>query len=75
MGSKEEIYRLIDNFAKAGGAAIIISSEMPELLALSDRIIVLAEGHKTGEFSRQEADESKLMNKMIEYHRVLEEVE
>ena len=48
---------------------------MPELLALSDRIIVLAEGHKTGEFSRQEADESKLMNKMIEYHRVLEEVE
>ena len=75
VGSKEEIYRLIDDFAKAGGAAIIISSEMPELLALSDRIIVLAEGHKTGEFSRQEADESKLMNKMIEYHRVLEEVE
>ena len=75
VGSKEEIYRLIDNFAKAGGAAIIISSEMPELLALSDRIIVLAEGHKTGEFSREEADEAKLMNKMIEYHRVLEEVE
>ena len=75
VGSKEEIYRLIDQFAKAGGAAIVISSEMPELLALSDRIIVLAEGHKTGEFSREEADESKLMNKMIEYHRVLEEVE
>ena len=75
VGSKEEIYKLIDDFAKAGGAAIIISSEMPELLALSDRIIVLAEGHKTGEFSREEADEAKLMNKMIEYHRVLEEVE
>ena len=70
VGSKEEIYKLIDDFAKAGGAAIIISSEMPELLALSDRIIVLAEGHKTGEFSREEADEAKLMNKMIEYHRV-----
>ena len=48
---------------------------MPELLALSDRIIVLAEGHKTRRILQQEADESKLMNKMIEYHRVLEEVE
>jgi ribose transport system ATP-binding protein len=66
VGSKEEIYHLIGEFVKNGGAAIVISSEMPELIALSDRILVMANGKITGEFAREEVTEDKLMNKMID---------
>jgi ABC-type sugar transport system ATPase subunit len=66
VGSKEEIYHLIDDFVKYGGAAIVISSEMPELIALSDRILVMANGRITAEFNREEVTEDKLMNKMID---------
>lgn len=64
VGTKEEIYTLIDRFVASGGAAIIISSELPELIALSDRIVVLSEGRKTGEFVRGEVTENKLMECM-----------
>ncbi|MGE5482524.1 MAG: sugar ABC transporter ATP-binding protein [Bacteroidota bacterium] len=65
VGSKEEIYRLIDEYVKQGGSAIVISSELPELLALADRILVMARGRIAGEFSRQEASEAALMSKMV----------
>jgi ABC-type sugar transport system ATPase subunit len=45
VGSKAEIYRLIDELAAQGLAILLVSSEMPELLALSDRIMVIREGH------------------------------
>ncbi|HCV76740.1 MAG TPA: D-xylose ABC transporter ATP-binding protein, partial [Pseudomonas sp.] len=43
-GAKQEIYRLLDEFVRAGGAAIVVSSEAPELLHLSDRIAVFKAG-------------------------------
>jgi ribose transport system ATP-binding protein len=49
VGTKNEIYKLIRAFAERGGAVLLVSSEMPELLALSDRICVLCEGRMTGE--------------------------
>lgn len=49
VGTKSEIHRLIAEAADAGAAVLLVSSEMPELLALSDRIVVLAEGELTGE--------------------------
>ena len=50
VGAKMEIHDLIEDLAKAGIAVILISSELPEVLGASDRIIVLKEGRKTGEF-------------------------
>jgi ribose transport system ATP-binding protein len=49
VGAKVEVYRLIRNFVANGGSALVISSELPELLGLSDRIIVMREGAKAGE--------------------------
>jgi ribose transport system ATP-binding protein len=49
VGAKVEVYRLIREFVAKGGAAIVISSELPELLGLSDRIVVMREGTKAGE--------------------------
>lgn len=49
VGAKQEVYRLIREFVAGGGAALVISSELPELLGLTDRIVVLGEGAKRGE--------------------------
>ena len=48
MGAKADIYQLIDELAKDGRAVIMISSEMPEILGISDSIMVLYEGRQTG---------------------------
>lgn len=61
VGAKAELYRLIDQLSREGLAIIVTSSELPELLTLADRIIVLSEGHLTGEFTRAEATEQKIM--------------
>ena len=50
VGAKAEIHKLIESLAKQGMAIIMISSELPELLGASDRVIVLYEGMKTGEY-------------------------
>ncbi|HIR28193.1 MAG TPA: sugar ABC transporter ATP-binding protein [Candidatus Choladousia intestinigallinarum] len=70
VASKEEIYSLINTFVQNGGAVLLISSEMPELIALSDRILVMAEGSLRGEFLRSGVSEEKLMEKMVEFHTV-----
>jgi len=49
VAAKAEIYRLIYDFVDKGGAAIVISSELPELLSLSDRVVVMREGRLVGE--------------------------
>jgi ribose transport system ATP-binding protein len=49
VGAKEEIHKLIDDLAKQGLAILVISSDLPEILALSDRIIVIREGRIAGE--------------------------
>lgn len=61
VGAKAEIYRLIDQLCANGLAIIITSSELPELIAVCDRILVLCEGRLTGEFRRGEFTEQKLM--------------
>jgi len=59
--AKKEIYTLIDELARDGLAVLLVSSELPEVLALADRILVLSEGRKTMEVERQFANEEMLM--------------
>lgn len=61
VGAKTEIYKLIAGLAEAGKAIIFISSEMPEILGMSDRIIVFYEGRQTGELTREEATQERIM--------------
>jgi ribose transport system ATP-binding protein len=62
VGSKFEIYTLINELAKAGKSIIMISSEMPEILGMSDRIVVMHEGRVTGEISKDEANQELVLN-------------
>ena len=61
VGAKQEIYAEINKLAKEGLAIVMVSSELPEVLGLSDRILVLHEGKLTGEFSKTEATPEKVM--------------
>ncbi len=61
IGAKAEIYKLMDMLVKSGKAIIMISSETPELLGMSDRVIVMHEGKVTGKFDRDELEQEKLM--------------
>ncbi|WP_153720945.1 xylose ABC transporter ATP-binding protein [Sporosarcina cascadiensis] len=61
VGAKYEIYKIINELAAQGVGIVIISSELPEVLGMSDRIIVMAEGKITGEFTREEATQEKIM--------------
>ncbi len=62
VGAKSEIYALMNQLAKDGKSIIMISSEMPELLRMSDRIVVMCEGAKTGELDISEATQEKIMD-------------
>ncbi len=64
VGAKYEIYSVINELAAQGKAVLIISSELPELLGLSDRIYTLSEGRITGEVSREDANQEILMKFM-----------
>ncbi|MBI3649928.1 MAG: ATP-binding cassette domain-containing protein [Acidobacteria bacterium] len=55
IGAKQEIYTQIDKLAQSGLAIVMVSSELPEVLGLADRVLVLREGRVTGEFTRHEA--------------------
>ena len=61
VGAKAELYRLVDRLCDAGLGVILTSSELPELLALADRIMVLAEGRIAAEFTRGQATEQAIM--------------
>lgn len=61
VGAKAEIYRLINEIVKEGKTVIMISSEMPEILGMCDRIMIMHEGRKMGELSREEASQEKIM--------------
>jgi D-xylose transport system ATP-binding protein len=62
VGAKQEIYAQINRLAESGLAIVLVSSELPEILGLSDRVIVLHEGRVTGEFTRQEATPEAVMS-------------
>ena len=61
VGAKQEIYQLINKLAEEGKGILFISSEMPELIGMSDRIIVMHEGEITGELDGSEADQEKIL--------------
>ena len=61
VGAKQEIYDLVFRLAEAGLAMVIVTSELPELLLLSDRILVMCEGRQTGILSRAEASQEAVM--------------
>jgi ABC-type sugar transport system ATPase subunit len=61
VGAKHEIYELMNQWTAQGLAIMLISSEMPELLAMSDRIIVMHRGKITAEFTAEEATQEKIL--------------
>ena len=61
LGAKVEVYNIMTELAKSGVAIVMISSELPELLAMCDRFIVLYNGSITGHFSRKGITENKYM--------------
>ena len=62
VGAKEEIYALLNNLAEQGKSIIMISSELPEVLRMSHRIVVMSEGRITGELSAEEATQERVMH-------------
>ncbi len=61
VGTKAEVHRLLSELAGRGVAVLMISSELPEVLGMADRVLVMHEGRLTGELSRAEADEERVM--------------
>ncbi len=64
VGAKVEVHNLLFEMARNGIAIIAISSELPEVLAISDRIVTMREGRVTGEIAGAAADQEKLMAMM-----------
>ena len=68
IGAKHEIYEIMENLAQQGKAIIMISSEMPELIGMSDRIYVMSEGKLTGEITdRNDMTQEKIMSYAAQY--------
>ena len=61
VGAKSEIYKLMNQLAQEGKSIIMISSDMPELLRMSDRVVVMCEGRVTGELDISEATQENIM--------------
>ena len=57
VGAKADVHHIVDELARSGMAMILISSDLPEVLAMSDRVLVMREGRQTGVFARAEADQ------------------
>jgi ABC-type sugar transport system ATPase subunit len=69
IGAKAEIYRIIDDLSKQGVSVILLSSELPEVLSLCDRIMVMHHGELRGILSHDEADQVKIMSYILERSR------
>jgi len=61
VGAKAEIHKLIDELAKEGLAVLVMTSEMPELLGVSDRILVMSKGSVTGAFPREQTTQEDIL--------------
>jgi ribose transport system ATP-binding protein len=62
VGAKVDIYQMMESLCESSAGIIMISSELPEMLAMADRIIVISQGRITGEFKRSEATQEKLLH-------------
>ena len=67
VGSKSEIHRLLSNLAKKGKCVIIVSSEMPELLGVCDRILVMSGGQLAGEVDARTTTQEEIMTLAAKY--------
>lgn len=67
VGAKKEIYEVLNEIKGLGKAIIMISSDMPEVLGISDRILVMSEGNLSGELSREEATQEKIMKYAVAF--------
>jgi rhamnose transport system ATP-binding protein len=61
VGTKAEVHRLLSELAGQGVAILMISSELPEVLGMADRVLVVREGRTVAEFDRAEADEERIV--------------
>ena len=61
VNAKSEMYALMNNYVKNGGSIIMVSSDLPEILGMADRIIVIRQGQVSGTFGRKDATEEKIM--------------
>ena len=66
VGAKAEIYAIMGDLAKKGYAIVLISSEMPEILGMADRIVVMCNGRKTGELNQEEATQERILELAME---------
>ena len=69
VGTKSEVHRLISTLATRGVAVIMISSELPEVLGMADRVLVMCEGRITGEFTREEATADAIMTAATDHEK------
>ena len=73
VGAKAEVHHIINELAAQGLAIILISSDLPEVLAMSDRILVMREGRQMGIFDRNEATQERILTAMMGQASVLRE--
>ena len=66
VGAKAEIYQIMGNLAKQGYGIVLISSEMPEILGMSDRIVIMCNGKVTGELNKDEATQEGILELAME---------
>jgi ABC-type sugar transport system ATPase subunit len=67
VGAKVEVYEIINKLTSEGKAVILVSSELPELLGMSDRMIILSNGKIGGVFQRNEATQEAILNAAMKY--------
>ena len=72
MGAKYEIYSIMKALAKEGVSIIMISSDLPEVIGMSDRVYVMSEGRVTGELEKNELSEETIMRYATDSARVRE---
>jgi len=65
VGAKHEIFEIMEDLAEQGYGVLFVSSELKEVLAMSDRILVMSKGTITGEFTREEANEANLIDALV----------
>ncbi len=68
VGAKIEVYEIINKLTSEGKAVVLVSSELPELMGMSDRIVILSDGKIGGTFNRNEANQEAIMNAAMKYH-------
>ena len=73
VGAKFEIYKLMTEVAQAGKAVVMVSSELPELIGMCDRIYVMCEGHIAGELHRDEFSQEAIMMYAPGTHSIIKE--